>query len=143
MKMGNLLGVTELAGRPESVSSAREYVRRKLGAGHPALDDVTLLVSEVITNSVVHSNSRNGGTVTPALAECHDLVHVDVLDAGGSTAPQVNGDLYAEGGRGLVLVEALSQRWGVHDGPAGRTVWFQVGYRRQGGVRPGPRRPGE
>ncbi|MEV7968160.1 ATP-binding protein [Sphaerisporangium sp. NPDC088356] len=128
MMTGNLLGVTYLAGSPESVSQARDYVRRKLGDGHPALDDVTLLVSEVVTNAVIHSNSRNGGRVTLAIADCHDLIHVDVVDFGGDTAPRVRGDLYAEGGRGLMLVEMLSHCWNVYDHPAGRTVWFQVKY---------------
>ncbi|WP_405147339.1 ATP-binding protein [Sphaerisporangium sp. NBC_01403] len=141
MRIGSLLGVTDLVGSPESVSQARDYVRKKLGNAHPALDDVTLLVSEVVTNAVVHSNSRNGGRVTLAIADCHDLIHVDVVDAGGDTAPHVGGDLLAEGGRGLMLVEMLSHRWDVHDHPAGRTIWFQVKYKRGGdhdGLSPSP-----
>lgn len=129
MRSGSLLGVTDLLGRPESVSMAREYVRRKLGEGHPALDDVTLLVSEVVTNAVIHSDSRGGGKVTLAIADCHDLVHVDVVDAGGDTVPHVRGDLFAESGRGLVLVETLSHRWNVREDAGGRTVWFQVKYK--------------
>ncbi|WP_248960513.1 ATP-binding protein [Sphaerisporangium perillae] len=132
MRMGNLLGVIDLPGVPQSVSLAREYVRRKLGDDHPALDDVTLLVSEVVTNAVVHSDSRNGGRVTLALADCYDVVHVDVVDAGGDTVPHVRGDLFAEGGRGLMLVETLSHRWDVYEDAAGRTVWFQVRYERKG-----------
>ncbi|MDH2430040.1 ATP-binding protein [Sphaerisporangium sp. TRM90804] len=137
MRIGSLLGVIELAGHPASVSSAREYVRAKLGDDHPALDDVTLLVSEVVTNAVVHSDSRNGGKVTLALADCHDVIHVDVVDAGGDTVPHVRGDETAESGRGLLLVDALAYRWDVYEDTAGRTVWFQVEYRRQddkGGV---------
>jgi anti-sigma regulatory factor (Ser/Thr protein kinase) len=135
MRIGRLLGVTDLIGRPESVSLAREFVRRKLGDNHPALDDVTLLVSEVVTNAVVHSESRNGGRVTLALADCHDLVHVDVVDAGGDTDPHVRDPLLAEGGRGLLLVETLSYRWNVHEHATGRTVWFQVRYKQDGNDR--------
>ncbi|GAA3829764.1 hypothetical protein GCM10022226_58270 [Sphaerisporangium flaviroseum] len=69
MRTGSLLGVIDLTGSPESVALAREYVRRKLGADHPALDDVTILTSEVVTNATVHSNSRNGGRITVAIAE--------------------------------------------------------------------------
>ncbi|WP_424531790.1 ATP-binding protein [Sphaerisporangium viridialbum] len=126
MRMGSLLGVTDLVGSPESVSQARDYVRQKLGEDHPALDDVTLLVSEVVTNAVVHSDSRDGGRVTLAIADCYDLIHVDVVDAGSATAPRVRGDMFAEGGRGLMLVETLSHRWNVYDDAAGRTVWFQI-----------------
>lgn len=70
MRIGRLPGVTDLIGRPESASPAREFVRRKLGDNHPALDDVTLLVSEVAANAVVHSASRNGGTAMLALVRC-------------------------------------------------------------------------
>ncbi len=129
---GILLGVTELAGSPESVAAAREYVRRKLGTRHPALDDVTLLTSELVTNAVIHSNSRNGGSVSLALADCHCFIHVDVVDSGGDTVPCVRGDVLAEGGRGLMLVDPLSQRWGIYEDDAGRTAWFEVAYRRGG-----------
>jgi anti-sigma regulatory factor (Ser/Thr protein kinase) len=129
---GILLGVTDMAGSPESVAEARDYVRQKLGTGHPAVDDVTLLTSELVTNSVIHSNSRNGGSVTLALADCHDFIHVDVVDSGGDTVPCVRGDVLAEGGRGLMLVDLLSQRWGVYEDDAGRTVWFEVAYTRGG-----------
>ncbi|MFC7382903.1 ATP-binding protein [Sphaerisporangium rhizosphaerae] len=131
MTTGSLLGAIDLIGSPESVSLARAYVREKLGREHPALHDVTLLVSEVVTNAVVHSDSGNGGTVTLVLADRHEFIHVDVVDAGGGDAPRVCCDLYGEGGRGLLLVQEISHRWDVLQHPAGRTVWFQVKYTRE------------
>lgn len=128
---GILLGVTDLAGSLESPRQAREYVRGRLGDDHPAVEDVTLLVSEVVTNAVVHSNSRDGGGVTLALADCFDLIHVDVVDEGGASVPQVGEDRFAESGRGLMLVDLISDRWGVYEDEAGRTVWFQIRYTRQ------------
>ncbi|MET8141681.1 ATP-binding protein [Sphaerisporangium sp. NPDC005288] len=127
---GNLLGVRELSGHPESAGIARRFVESKLGPEHPALETVTLLVSEAVTNSVVHSDSRDGGRITLALADFHHFVHVDVTYAGGETVPQVGGELCAEGGRGLLLVDALSRRWAVWEHDAGRTLWFQVTYTR-------------
>ncbi|WP_248959420.1 ATP-binding protein [Sphaerisporangium perillae] len=145
MTTESLLGVIDLIGAPESVSRARGYVREKLGGEHPALDDVTLLVSEVVTNAIVHSDSKNGGRVTLALADCHDLIHVDVVDAGSETAPYVSGDLFAEGGRGLRLVQTISHRWDVYEDDTGRTVWFEVKYKRREGADdvsvPGQRQP--
>ncbi|WP_405147665.1 ATP-binding protein [Sphaerisporangium sp. NBC_01403] len=127
---GTLLGVTDLIGSPESVARAREWVRQKLGVDHPALANVTLLVSELVTNAVIHSNSRNGGRVTLALADCYDFIHADVVDEGSESVPQVSADIFAEGGRGLFLVEVISDRWGIYADCAGRTVWFQVRYQR-------------
>ncbi|WP_181871478.1 ATP-binding protein [Sphaerisporangium album] len=131
-----MLGVIELAGEPRSAGMAREFVREKLGDDHPALDTVTLLVSEVVTNAVVHSNSRNGGKVTLALADCHDFVHADVIDAGGEEVPRVRDDESGEGGRGLHIVQALASGWGVRQDLTSRTVWFQVAYAYERGAHP-------
>ncbi|GII80789.1 ATP-binding protein [Sphaerisporangium rufum] len=121
-----MLGAIELKGDPESAKAARIFVAEKLGPAHPALDDVALLVSEVVTNSVVHSDSQNGGKITLALAVCPGLIHVDVVDAGGAEAPQIRDDDFGEGGRGLRIVRTLAHRWGVHQDDTYRTVWFQV-----------------
>ncbi|MFC7386625.1 ATP-binding protein [Sphaerisporangium rhizosphaerae] len=130
MRMGRLLGVIELAGDPRSARTARDFVRERVGDGHTALDTLTLLVSEVVTNSVVHSDSRHGGRVTLTLADCYDFIHVDVVDAGGSGVPHVRVDESGEGGRGLQIVQILAARWGVRQDATSRTVWFQVNYER-------------
>ena len=62
-------------GRPEQVAVARAFVRQVLGAGHPGLDRVTLLTSELVTNSVNHSDSRrDGGTITVTVLPAADRV---------------------------------------------------------------------
>ncbi|MFC6081710.1 ATP-binding protein [Sphaerisporangium aureirubrum] len=138
VRQGNLLGVVDLLAVPESASEARRFVREKLGGEHPALDDVTLLVSELVTNSLRHSDSRGGGSVTVAIADAFDRIHIDVVDAGSRSGslPRVcageRTEELPEGGRGLWLVENRSLAWGVYDDEAGRTVWCQVGYRRLG-----------
>jgi anti-sigma regulatory factor (Ser/Thr protein kinase) len=129
--LGALSSVIDLVGRPESVSMARAFVRRTLGVDHPALEVVTLLTSEIVTNSVVHSDSRDGGAVRLAIADCPEFVCVEVLDAGGRMAPQMPqsgcGDAAdAEGGRGLWLVERMASGWGTYADRGGRVVWFRV-----------------
>ncbi|MEV4186823.1 ATP-binding protein [Streptosporangium canum] len=117
-----------LRGVPESVSTARHRVRELLGEGHPASDDVVLLVSEVVTNSVVHSGSGGGGRVAMTVAVSSGAVLVEVSDAGsGLSAPHVRNEPDAESGRGMFLVDLLADRWGIRDDDGGpRTVWFEV-----------------
>ncbi len=120
-----------LRGVPESVSVARRRVRRFLGAGHPASEDVVLLVSEVVTNSVVHSASGGGGEVAMTVAVGSGTVLVEVSDGGsGASAPHVRNDPQAENGRGMFLVDLLASRWGIRGGDSGdrRTVWFEVEF---------------
>ena len=47
-----------ICGRPEQAGVARGFVRQVLGASHPGIERVTLLTSELVTNSVTHSASR-------------------------------------------------------------------------------------
>lgn len=105
-----------LCGRPEQVSVARAFVRQVLGGSHPALERATLLTSELVTNSVSHSNSRlDGGTITVTVRTAEDRVRIEVTDDGGPTEPAVcRDDDLAETGRGLQLVQAYSLGWGFH-----------------------------
>ncbi|MFG1878508.1 ATP-binding protein [Sphaerisporangium sp. NPDC049003] len=126
MAADRLLGCVEVVGAESSVAGVRAFVRGTLGMGHPALDDVTLLVSELTTNAVLHSDSRDGGPVSVTLLECDQAIRVIVRDAGSGSRPRVSGDLCGEGGRGLFLVEELSQCWGVDEDGTGRAVWCEV-----------------
>ncbi|WP_405147003.1 ATP-binding protein [Sphaerisporangium sp. NBC_01403] len=130
--------MTELVGAPESVAQARAFVREVLGRAHPVLDEVVLLVSELVTNSVTHSDSRGGGQVTLAVSECDGTVHVEVIDSGSDSEPRVCDESYGEGGRGLFLVDAISERWGIYRDGAGRVVWFAVRFRRPDSMVVGP-----
>ncbi|MGW4638812.1 ATP-binding protein [Sphaerisporangium sp. NPDC004334] len=122
----------DLVGVPESAGQARAFVREALGRAHPVLDEVVLLVSELVTNSVTHSDSRGGGPVTLAISECDGAVHVEVVDRGSEREPRVRGGLEEEGGRGLFLVDAISDRWGMYRDGGGRVVWFAVRFRDAG-----------
>jgi anti-sigma regulatory factor (Ser/Thr protein kinase) len=116
-----------ICGRPEQVGVARSFVRQVLGCGHPGTERVTLLTSELVTNSVNHSNSRrDGGCITVTVRAAADRVRVEVQDEGGPTVPSVrcDGDL-AEAGRGLRLVEAYSLMWDYHRNGTGMVTWFE------------------
>lgn len=118
-----------LPGRPESASAARELARQVLGDANPATETAMLLVSELVTNSVMHSRSGEpGGSVTVALCEGPTGILIQVCDNGGSSEPRVSAmpGNDAEHGYGLLLVDALADRWGTISSPEGRVTWCRV-----------------
>jgi anti-sigma regulatory factor (Ser/Thr protein kinase) len=116
-----------ICGRPEQVGVARAFVRHVLGVGHPGLERVTLLTSELVTNSVNHSDSRlDGGIITVTVRTAVDRVRVEVTDDGGPTAPALRrDDDLAEAGRGLRLVEAYSLKWDYYRDGTRLVTWFE------------------
>jgi anti-sigma regulatory factor (Ser/Thr protein kinase) len=116
-------------GRPGQVHAARVFTGTTLGDDHPCAAVAVLLVSELVTNSVLHSDSRlPGGTVTVTVSGTPDGVRVEVRDAGGMSAPLFKGadDALAEGGRGLRLVNDLAVRWNYRRDGDGIVTWFEV-----------------
>ena len=119
-------------GTPGSASAARLMARQLLGDSDPAAETVVLLVSELVTNAVLHSQSGTpGGTVTVALCPLSAGVLVQVRDDGGSSEPHLaeamaESTVGAEHGYGLLLVDALADSWGTISGPDSRVTWCRV-----------------
>ena len=91
--------------------------------------DAELLVSELVTNAVLHSS----GDVSLTLAVADGMLEVGVTDLGPRLPPQrgpgerPGGPPWtAEGGRGLRLVDRLSIEWGVATLARGKQVWFRL-----------------
>ena len=114
-------------GTPGQVSVARAFVRRVLGSDHPGAERVMLLTSELVTNSVNHSDSRlPGGTVAVTLRAGADRVLVEVADDGGITVPALRrDDDLGESGRGLRLVDAFSLDWNYYRSAVSTVTWFE------------------
>src|SRR5215471_1486227 len=106
-------------GGPEQVHKVRADLRRLL-RGCPVADDVILCVSELATNAALHSDSRRAGDV-----------RIEVEDAGG---PWVTSAPDPAHGRGLGIVGALADDWGITTTPAGRAVWARITWRASGGI---------
>jgi anti-sigma regulatory factor (Ser/Thr protein kinase) len=121
-------GCLTIPGRPEQASAAREFVKTALGTGHPCTFTAVLLTSELVTNSVLHSNSRlPGQSITVTVAEIPGGARVEVRDAGGASVPSPHArDDLAEHGRGLQLVRDLSARWGYRRHGNGLVTWFEI-----------------
>jgi anti-sigma regulatory factor (Ser/Thr protein kinase) len=123
-----VLGRLTLPGLPDQVREARGLVVKALGGLHPRADDAALMTSELVTNAVLHSNSRlPGGTVMITVLESDVGVRVEVADSGSElTAPVVRGEVYSADGHGLFLVQSLADQWGYLRDESGTTVWFFI-----------------
>lgn len=120
------LSALTLAGTKRNVARARAFVTGALGPGHPAADVAALLVSEVVTNAVLHSDSgAPGGTVTVTVSGTCGGLRVEVGDAGSDrSTPSVRKKPNTCSGHGLLLVDSLADDWGYARSAAGTTVWF-------------------
>jgi anti-sigma regulatory factor (Ser/Thr protein kinase) len=91
-----------------------------------ALEDIRLLVSELVTNSVRHSGATRGASVRLTVATRGRSVRVEVIDAGRGFEPKPRSKPHDEaGGWGLHLVEQIADRWGVTSSRGAR-VWFEI-----------------
>ena len=121
----------ELAREATAPWSARRLVKERFAdkLSDEELDTARLLVSELVTNAVVHGRGR-----IRLLARLDgDRLRVEVIDEGSGLEPAVRERDFENpraGGRGLTIVDAESSRWGIHKGTT--HVWFEL-------ERPGPR----
>ncbi|MEP7025335.1 MAG: ATP-binding protein [Actinomycetota bacterium] len=124
-----VLASLTIPGHPERVSEARAFVRKVVGTGSPIADTAILLTSEIVTNAVMHSNSRSaGGSVSVLMIEVGCGLRIEVTDDGSDlSTPVVRGDVYASDGHGLFLVQSLADQWGYVRDETGTTVWFWLG----------------
>jgi CheY-like chemotaxis protein len=108
-----------------SAAIARAFVDGQLVArGRRALGEIAnLLVSEVVTNAVVHGRSASRLSIESR----GDALCVQVTDWGGGAVVMRPLLPLAMGGRGLHIVDALADVWGTISTPRSKTVWFEMG----------------
>jgi anti-sigma regulatory factor (Ser/Thr protein kinase) len=120
----------ELPDRPQAAAAARKALTVLNGNLHlisaARLQDVQLLVSELVANAYRHAQPR-GESLHLAVLATDDVLRVEVRDAGRGFDPAAVADvpLTTGRGKGLRIVAALTDRWGVETGD-GTTVWFEV-----------------
>jgi anti-sigma regulatory factor (Ser/Thr protein kinase) len=133
---------------PAEVRRARDWTREQLahgggpdGPGVPA-DTVVLLVSELVTNAVVHTGrpallrlllpaSAGPGAVASHLAShpaapSAAALRVEVLDDSGLAPLRRTTRRHDTSGRGLELVELLADRWGWQREEQGKRIWCEL-----------------
>jgi two-component sensor histidine kinase len=111
----------ELGTSPDQPAQVREWAQDLLTALEPdSLADAVLVLDELVSNALCH------GAVPVRVRLARDAGHllVEVTDASPRPARQRPPDI--DGGRGLLLVDACSRRWGQWRHDTGKTVWAEL-----------------
>ena len=108
--------------RVGSAAEARSWLGEFLSRSAVAVkvcEDAVLVISELVTNALLHGQGRP--VVRAGLAP--GWLELSVTDSGPELPELLARDPERVGGIGLVIVDQLSQAWGVASFPGGKTVW--------------------
>ncbi|MEU1482127.1 ATP-binding protein [Streptomyces sp. NPDC005760] len=122
---------------PAGVGAARRRMREQLrmsGVPETVIDDAVLILSELLSNACRHGRplgddlAGDGDVRAAWRVDDRGCLTVEVTDGGGPTRPiPATPSITAHGGRGLNIITALADDWGVRDGMRGEvTVWVIV-----------------
>lgn len=115
---------------PEAVGHARRFTRRTMrtwGVPRDDIDTILLIVSELVTNALVHTD----GQVRLDLTLLDNRLRVSVADTSPRTPVKATSIGWeATGGRGILLVEAMSETWGAVPVSGGKQVWAELSVSR-------------
>jgi len=106
-----------------SVRVAREATRQ--GLDHfpsECVEIAAAIVSELVSNAIRHGSPPISLHVVPKPSR----IKISVTDASSSAPVVKSASPLDQQGRGLEIVEALSDRWGVTTGDAGKSVWCEL-----------------
>jgi len=132
-ELGGAVGYDDMALRasiglpaePASAAQARRFIRDfcdAAGLSDETCAKASLLVSELVTNAVIHGRTR----ATLTAERPGGCLRVAVVDANPQLPESPAATLEAESGRGIRIVAALADRWGVDGEADGKTVWFEL-----------------
>ncbi len=131
-----MTAITTLPAQDRSPGTARRVVQDALLGGglEVLLDDALLLVTELVTNAVVHAGTDVELHVDIGVGRAR----IEVVDRGAGALPHVTSAPGAdrEGGRGIFLLDALAQEWGTRHFAGGKSVWFTLGVSDRVASRP-------
>lgn len=109
---------------PTAARRARQVTRCQLLAWelNDHCETAELLVSELVTNALSHGR----GPIRLGLGRRHGMLRCEVADHGRGLPQPRPLSMSGESGRGMHLVDALTNRWGVDHEASGKTVWFEL-----------------
>jgi PAS domain S-box-containing protein len=122
---------TDLTTEPQAVRAARRFVAAtfcawpRLRTDDDLQDTALLLTSEIVTNAIRHGQ----GPINLRLRHVEQELTIEVTDH-STRQPQPHLLATGEAGRGLILVHALANTWGVRPINNGKTVWFTLNLKQ-------------
>ena len=126
------MSALDLPPSAESVRVARRFVRAELRDSTVDVEVALLLVSEVVTNAVLHARSP----LCVMVDSTSPGARIEVRD-GSPVPPRLHSfPTTSATGRGLRLLDRLAVAWGVEPNDSGKTIWFDVGEPSDGGWEP-------
>ncbi|MCS0601799.1 SpoIIE family protein phosphatase [Streptomyces sp. LP11] len=113
---------------PERIAEARRHLRALLHdwASAEQVDSAVLLVSEMVTNVLVHTDADALLVAEVTRGPDGRRLRVEVTDAGDDLPHKRRPGELASSGRGLMLIELLADRWGVEPRGRGKSIWFEL-----------------
>lgn len=122
-----LTGMSRMELRPDpgSPRMARSFVRKVLeewGIDQPVIDDAALLVTEVVTNAVIHAQT----SITVEVTRDDEHLRFRVSDLDDHQVTRRHPSEQEPTGRGMFLVDSIASDWDVVYGDDGKTVRFSL-----------------
>jgi anti-sigma regulatory factor (Ser/Thr protein kinase) len=119
-----------LPAAPEAASRARQSLMEFRARLDPRVfEDLRLLVSELVTNSLRHAGLSRRDEIRLHVALTDRVIRVEVCDSGPGFFPREDApSLYQQSGWGLFLVKQIADRWGIRKNN-NACVWFELSRR--------------
>jgi anti-sigma regulatory factor (Ser/Thr protein kinase) len=116
----------DLPPEPTSATVARQVTRKHLAVACPpeAVEIAALLVTELVTNAVLHARTA----IVLAVDCTPGRVLIRVADESAALPRHRTYGADASTGRGIVLVDELATSWGVERSPHGKEVWCEIDF---------------
>jgi anti-sigma regulatory factor (Ser/Thr protein kinase) len=119
--------LTVAQAEPERIAGARQQLRELLHdwASEDQCDSAVLLVSEIVTNVLVHTDADALLVAEVTGEPGQRRMRVEVTDASDDLPHRRHPGELASSGRGLVFMELLADAWGVDPRGEGKSIWFE------------------
>jgi hypothetical protein len=125
---GRRLVLTVAQDQPERISGARQELRAIMHdwASPDQVDAAVLLASELLANVLVHTDVEGALVAAMSGAPGSRRLRIEVADRSDDPAHRRSPGEMASSGRGLILLDLLSDRWGMQPRGDGKAIWFDL-----------------